>query len=207
MKRIAAILAAVLAIGMCAYAQEAGELAKYGIMQGDPDGNMRLEDGVTRAEMAKIIVTALDYGACANTDTSFSDVASSHWASGYINEAYKAGIIAGRGDGTFAPEDGVTNEEAVKMIVCALGYDVLADMYGGYPFGYMQTAERQGVLANLNLNGKAKATRGDVAALMCNALDIPFLRGQKSEDGSGMEYVIMDGKKAEKLTMRTQLEQ
>ena len=48
----------------------------------------------------------------------FTDVDASHWAKNYIQTAYNLGIIAGMGDGTFAPDAPVTYEQALKMVVC-----------------------------------------------------------------------------------------
>ena len=59
--------------------------------------------------------------------TSFADVAAGHWASGFINTAVESGIIVGDGDGNFRPEDEVKHEEAVKMVICALGINVTPD--------------------------------------------------------------------------------
>ena len=51
----------------------------------------------------------------------FSDVPASHWANPYVTELAKKDIISGYDDNTFKPNNSVTREEFVKMIVGASG--------------------------------------------------------------------------------------
>ena len=53
--------------------------------------------------------------------TRFSDVKVNEWYTGYINIAANENVIAGYPDGTFRPNDNVTREAYVKMIVEAFG--------------------------------------------------------------------------------------
>ena len=60
----------------------------------------------------------------------FSDVSTSHWANGVISyaseEKMKNGqnIVNGYPDGTFKPEDNITNAELLKMLVVATKKDL-----------------------------------------------------------------------------------
>lgn len=104
-------------------------MVALGVLNGKGDGSWFDPAGtVTRAEMAKIISFCLNGGKDTGDGNSvlyvkFSDVALGHWAAKYISECVQRGIIAGRGDGTFGPEDPVTGTQAAKMLLCALGYD------------------------------------------------------------------------------------
>lgn len=51
----------------------------------------------------------------------FTDIAGYDWASEAIEYLAGIGVINGKGDGRFAPQDNVTREEFVKMLVSALG--------------------------------------------------------------------------------------
>lgn len=53
--------------------------------------------------------------------TGFRDVPSSHWAYQYVTALSQKGIISGYDDNTFRPNNNVTREEFVKMIVTATG--------------------------------------------------------------------------------------
>ena len=41
------------------------------------------------------------------------------------------------GDGTFAPDAPVTYEQALKMVVCTLGYVQFAENLGEWPEGFI----------------------------------------------------------------------
>lgn len=156
------------------YAQAATALEHLGIISGYPDGTYGAEKSVTRAEMAVVVCKMIDKTAEAEEakgKTDFDDVASDHWASGYINIAAKEGIISGDGNGKFRPEDEVKYEEALKMIVCALGYgdDVEFDETD-WSKGYLKIAEEKGITADLKGKKGEAATRGDIAVMSYNGI-------------------------------------
>ena len=173
------------------------DLYNLGIMTGDENGDLRLNDNITRAEAAKIICVAGNINLPSNTgEKIFADVADNHWAYPYIYAAKERKTINGDGNGNFNPENNVTNEEIVKMIVCLLGYGEMAEQQSGYPAGYTATASRIGITSNLNLKTKTPATRNDVAIMISNALDIPIMveKSEGEDDNDNTVYVILDGK-------------
>lgn len=180
-----------------AYYEAVETLNKLGIVNGYEDGTFKPEDGVTRAEMAKLIACIQGYGETAKgaANTAFTDVPSSHWASGYIANAAGMGIINGYGDGTFGPEDPVKYEQAVKMVMATLGYTPFAEKNGGYPTGWLAAAQRYDVsLAVANAAVGQDANRGTVAQLLENALDTPLMVQSKWNTNGEVEYEIADGK-------------
>ncbi len=203
----AAIMLSVFAVSVSAAelsdAQKA-DLGKYEIMTGDPSGDLRLGDTITRAEAVKMICTAGGIKAKNPEAKPFADIDSSHWAYDYICAAKENGIINGDENGNFNPSGNITNEEIVKMAVCLLGYSPMADANGGYPAGYTMAASRYGVTEGLTLKVASPAIRNDVGVIFYNSLDIPLMKEPVS--GSG-EYVIMDGMSGYPLeTLRTHLE-
>lgn len=174
-------------------------LASYEIMTKDDMGSFCPEEIVSRAEMAKILMKArnvIKLEAAAD----FTDVPANHWAKNYIGNAEKFGYINGYGDGTFAPDGDVTGAQAVKMIVCLLGYEPMAQARGGYPYGYVRTAMEIGLLGELGLVSDLGAldmdspcTRETVAVMMGNALDIPLMM-QTFYGADASEYAVFDGK-------------
>lgn len=150
-------------------------LAAKGIINGIGDGTYAPDANVKRSEFAKIVCVAMmSVGELAPAaDSGFTDVAAAHWASGYIKVAAAAGIINGMGDGTFAPDNPVTYEQAVKMLVCALGYGSQAESRGGYPDGYMSMAGSLALLKGVSdgVIGQP-ANRGLIAKLVDTSLDV-----------------------------------
>lgn len=169
-------------------------LTGYSILSGYEDGTFRPNNSITRAEFSKIIVATGNLYCMVENPIVFEDTAD-HWAKEYIDIARYNGIINGMSDTVFAPDEKLTNEQAVKMIVCMLGYAKNAQQSGGYPDGFMTTADTLGLLNGLNISGKAYATRGDVAVMIFRALDVPYL--VTDENGNLLEDISAD------LTLRT----
>ncbi len=153
-------------------------LAAKGIINGIGDGTYAPDANVKRSEFAKIVCLAiLSTGEVAPADgAGFTDVPAEHWASGYIKVAAAAGIINGMGDGTFAPDNSVTYEQAVKMLVCALGYGDQALTRGGYPDGYLNMAGSLAMLKGISdgVIGQA-ANRGLIAKLVDTSMKVEVL--------------------------------
>lgn len=61
-------------------------------------------------------------------EASFEDTASVAWAQEAINACYKKGIISGRTETVFAPQDNVTRAEFIKMLTIALNKSVSAEI-------------------------------------------------------------------------------
>lgn len=184
------------------------DLRTYGIMVGDPDGNLRENDTVTRAEAVKMLLASAGIdGISEITDSdTFPDVSADHWAYKYVCAAKKEKIVIGDENGNFNPESKVTNEEFIKMLVCILGYEPMAEARGGYPAGYNVAASSYGVTKGLSLDVNADMIRRDAANAICNSLDLPLM--MQTGFGDSAEYTIMDGKNGiEKITLRIRLDE
>lgn len=155
------------------FAAAAEALTELKILAGYPDGTFGAEKSISRAEMAAIVcrMTEKEEDAKkAEGKTQFEDVAYDHWASGYINVAASAGIIAGY-EGKFRPEDEVKYEEAVKMIVCTAGLEKnITANPSDWSKPYLDAAKNSGLLKNLKGDKGNAATRGDIAVMTYNAL-------------------------------------
>lgn len=162
-------------------------LSNLSILTGFEDGTFRPDETVTRAQMAAIICRTLGYESQAESskgETVFTDVAADHWASGYINVAQAQQIINGYGNGLFGPEDKVTYEQAVKMIVSALGYDLAAAGKGGYPTGYLAIASAEGITKGANGRVGDAAKRSTIAVLVYNSLEVQLMDQYSWSTGS-----------------------
>ena len=174
------------------YAGAVELLSALNIIKGDDQGNFNPDNTITRSEMAAIICRAKGLEDAANGakgPTAFTDVAADHWASGYVNLASQNGIIAGYGNGLFGPEDTLTYEAAVAMIVRALGFEPMAAQKGGWSAGYVVVANTYKITEGAD----ASATRANVAILMANAMDTPMM--DQTTYGADAEYEVLDGKK------------
>ncbi len=160
------------------YADAINDLYALGIVSGDDTGNFNPDSTITRAEVTKMIVEAFSRQSnVAQTSTDFTDVTSSHWASGYIAYGVSQGFINGMGDGTFAPESNVTYAQVIKLIVGAMGYTTDAENNGGYPTGYLYYATSSSLKVTDGVSGLANdtaVTRAQVAQLIDNAIDAPL---------------------------------
>lgn len=179
-KIISVMLTAVMLIAALPVMADSGNdedkmalLAELDIMVGDDDGNLRLDDNVSRAEFAKIAVAS---SRSKNTVASglkispFKDVPYWHWSAPYVRAAVSAGIAEGYVDATFKPDDTVSYEEALTMVLKVLGYT--NDDFGySWPYGQIGLAENLDLTDNVNAMQGEALTRRQVANLVYNALN------------------------------------
>lgn len=149
-------------------------LSEYNIINGYEDGTFRPHNQITRSEFCKMIICTTMNEATEIFEQTFKDVEDGFWAESYIYSAKKLGIVNGTTEKTFEPHANITNEQAIKMIVCALGYGEKAVELGGYPNGYLQVAESLGIINLDTFDGKKVSTRKEIAEMVYNALGVDF---------------------------------
>lgn len=124
-----------------------GRMKGFGIVQGDQNGDLKLGDTITRAEIMKVLVTAAGKGDDAQLlrgAPAFSDT-QAHWASGYVALAKAMGYTIGYPDGTFRPDNKITYGEIITLVVRAVGLDVSAQAYT-WPNNYIHAAMDAGII-------------------------------------------------------------
>lgn len=105
-------------------AESIGILASNGIVKGNAGGLFQAERSLTRAEMAQMIANLADLSELATGEARhFTDIIDSYWANDIIEQAAAAGLLEGRDESRFAPNEPVTRAEAVTMILRLLGTD------------------------------------------------------------------------------------
>lgn len=193
-------------VSMCPFAQAAdftdvaegnmhydaiSSLVESGVINGYEDGTFKPDNTITRAEFSKLLaVSSAPTGyAFSATTTNFSDIkdmnADHGWAVPYISYAVSTGAINGYTDGTFQAGNPVTYGEAIKMIVCTLGYGPVVDTtLTPWYQGYLNISQQIGLNKNAVSLGDNPASRGIVAQLIYNMLDCPVLT-QTGHDASG----------------------
>ncbi len=153
-------------------------LSTLSVISGYDDNTFKPDGAITRAEFTKLIVFMLGLQDIEYTNYTFEDVSSDHWARNYIQTGYDRGIIAGFDDGTFKSEESVTYAQALKMVVCTLGYEDLAlqlsdGAEGGWADKYIQEAGILGLTKGItDTTFYGEASRGVVAQILDNALEI-----------------------------------
>lgn len=174
------------------FATPVAKLTSLGITNGYPDGTIKPDQPITRAEFAKIVVTELNLGnSVVSGTTQFGDVAADHWASGYINLAVGQGLIKGYPDGTFKPDANVTNAEAVTMVVRMLGFAPAMDE-SNWPASYMSKAASLGLFDGVSgIKANDASTRGNVFAMASNALDANVMK--QTGWGTEIRYEELSG--------------
>lgn len=95
-------------------------LAQKRLIQGVGDGTYIPNESITRAQFVRIINSALELTNQLETgNAEFKDVSKGAWYYEDVAKAIKNGYVTGHSDGTFAPNEPVTREQAATMIVKA----------------------------------------------------------------------------------------
>lgn len=161
-------------------AEAAEFLRLLGVIGGFEDGTYRPDEPLTRAQFCRLAVDLRGEGAQAEVlmgYTFFNDVKSDHWARGYINYASRVTVgenerlVMGVGDGSFLPDDSITQAQAITMAMRLLGYaqkDVAAG--SNWYDGYVASARTLGLLEGIPLSPELPLTRGNAALLFKNLL-------------------------------------
>jgi hypothetical protein len=103
------------------------DLSRRGIINGMGDGRFAPAEPLTRAQFAKMIILALGEPLNnTNPVPRFIDVPKSAWHYAYIEKAAAIGIIKGYPDGTFRPDQVLSRQEMLTIVVQAMGINVEA---------------------------------------------------------------------------------
>lgn len=92
-------------------------LADLKIISGYPDGSFKPGEGLTRAQAAIILAKAAGLEPQAAGSKPFADVAANHWAAPSISAAARAGYIKGYPDGSFKPEEKLTQAQGIALVM------------------------------------------------------------------------------------------
>lgn len=145
------------------------QLADKDIFKGYPNGNFEPEWGITREEMAVVLVRVLGVENQLGTATlkGYKDVAEiSEWARDYVALTTKLGIFGGYDDGYYRPKRVITREELCAVVIRAMensGNKVLLNYADRATFAqwstpYIGKASYHGIVAGYP-DGEFKATR------------------------------------------------
>ncbi len=160
------------------YYGSTAKLKNLGLISGYSATEFNPEGTITRAEFSAMVSRLLAIGETVDPSgykKIFSDVAPDYWGTGAIYALYSLGVVNGDENGNFSPEDNITLQDALKIMVSSLGYTASALDRGGYPEGFLREASRLSLLGGLGENYGEPLIRGEAAVLMDNALDVPVV--------------------------------
>ena len=179
------------------YYKAVDKLSNVGVIQGRGDGAFAPVDKTTRAEFCAFLARANGYNAnyYQQKELPFPDVDSNSWAAPYISFCYENGYINGMLDGTFCPDDYVTDEQAVKMVVCSsgVGDESLSSVGPKWYSGYLNIAQKYNLLNDTKVRVNNSANRAFVAQVVYNAMLV------SSEMLSGAQDAVIIGNKNVKM--------
>jgi len=159
------------------------ELGSLGIVKGYEDGTFKPNKEVTRGEMILMTRRMMNpddsvgnvslhiYNSEKNT---IEEAPEDWWVRTPADTLKAAGVINGYKDGELRLENNITYNECVKILICMLGYGKNAMYRAEWPDGYIDYAKDLNIFEGVAQNDfDAKATRGDVAIMISNAISLP----------------------------------
>lgn len=162
-------------------------LTLLGIVNGSADGLFHPDAAVTREQFAKLAVSAANLATADNIKmnaTSFSDVPSIRWSSGYVRTAVKNGMLTGFPDGRFHPDSPVTYAQALTVAVRMLGY-ADSDLSGSWPQSVLTRASALKLTTGFTYASNSAMSRKDCAVLLNRLLETDTKTGTSTGTPSG----------------------
>ncbi len=159
----------------------------------EPAFGERAGQMVSRAEFAKILLHLISYESVGDVaGRAFADVGDDNMYHQYIETANRLGLLKGFSDGLYRPNDPITGEQAVKVLVEALGYQPMAEQSGGYPTGHILTAAKLNITKIFKADYKQPLTVGNLILLLDSSLDVDLMIEVFSSRYSGMQFKVED---------------
>lgn len=100
----------------------------------------------------------------------FDDVDEAHYAYSYIKTVKDYNLMNGVSKTQFNPDGSITLNQALKVLVSALNYSVVAELRGGYPSGYYRVANEIKLLRNVSIGTNDEVDWVTAQHLLYNAL-------------------------------------
>ena len=162
------------------------EMVDRGVLSGYPNGRFYPDNNVSRAEFAKIMVTAAGILLSYNSEQYYQDVPVSHWSYSYVSSAmyYLTGYNTPYGN-YYYPDQAALREDIAVALVKLKGYDLLgadesilttmftdASSISSDAKKYVAVAVERGLISGYEDNtfkGQSSITRAEAATLLWRA--------------------------------------
>ncbi|WP_338541734.1 S-layer homology domain-containing protein [Paenibacillus tundrae] len=153
-----------------------------GIIKGDPNGDIRANDRITRQELAVVLAQSLGLTINKQASAPFADVPSNSWSAPYIQAVKQAGLLQGDAKGSYHPTAPITGQELITVLVRATSIaekeaqkDPLSSDWKGassWAIPYIQTAEKEDLLSEYHGDIKVKQglVRSEAVGMLLSAM-------------------------------------
>ncbi|MCM3175003.1 S-layer homology domain-containing protein [Paenibacillus sp. MER 99-2] len=153
-----------------------------GIVKGDPNGDVRANDRITRQELAVILAQSLGLTVNKQASAPFADVPSNSWSAPYIQAVKQAGLLQGDAQGSYRPHAPITGQELVTVLVRATSFakqeaqkgSLSSDWKGAssWATSYIETAEKAELLSEYQgeLKVKQGLVRSEAVGMLLSAM-------------------------------------
>jgi hypothetical protein len=148
------------------------------IVTGTPEGAYEPDKAVNRAEFASLITKALaipESALASYGNTTFKDTSGYGWAVPYLAILQQRGIMKGDGYGNAMPGRTITPNEAVTMVLRAIGYtDNASVLVGQWPANYVALGQNQNLYSNVA--NDVQMNKASAAQMIYNGLTVQLVQ-------------------------------
>ena len=128
-------------------------------------GVIKVKKTIIISILAALFISGISFG------LSFTDINSNNWFYDDVMDLTNRGVVNGFDDGTFRPDDSVSVDQFIKLVVTSLGYDFEnGEIYWASPF-IDKAIELDLIETDMFANYRRPISRGEMAKIIVNALD------------------------------------
>lgn len=147
------------------------QLSILGLLKGYDDGSLKLDNNITRAEVATLTIRMLGYEntVVVGNEKNFKDVSKNFWGYNNVQNAYKLNIMQGYPTDDFKPNNNITYAEVVAIMVNSLGKG--KDLTGTWPNNYLDKGKELGIIPKTStVSANKVVTRGEMSVIIWSTL-------------------------------------
>ena len=162
------------------------KLYNSGVISRSADGKYRPSDNITREEFVKLLAESFFAEYITGDTASYTDALPGAWYSKYLAAASKAGVVGGKGDGSFGVGESITREDMVTMAARAMELkgislnknvgSVFSDSsaIADYAKDYVNALVSDGIVNGMGdgtFSPKSNANRAQAAKVICALME------------------------------------
>lgn len=201
---LTSVFAAALILGSAnlAFAQESAEYDKYkadiellnclDLTQINPE-SFNPDGKVTRTVFADAVASMMNENLDKYVGTVVGDMTASDKGMLYLTDLK---LMKGYGDGVFLPQKEISVNEALKIMLSALGYSTTAQAEGGYTQGYVKIAYDMDMMEGVTSVNDGILTYANFVKLIVNSIDANIMTIESAAnlgDTANVTYSVQEG--------------